>query len=173
MDIKFLFYAFLCVIAFIFVIRFGNSKSILKKEAKFYHKLLRLKLSTRILIIILAWIFSAIWIIIAYKYDYKGISILGMMPFMIVYLGVINMPIWEYLRKKILKSSYSDSINRNNNIDSPAIIRPWIQAFTATWVKGHINYGPNEIKEQIKALKDLGVEEYILWSPTNKYEKFF
>ena len=110
MDIKFLFYTFLCIIAFILVIHFGNSKSILKKEAKFYHKLLRLKLRTRILIIILAWIFSAIWIIIAYKYDYKGISILGMMPFMIVYLGVINMPIWEYIRRKILKSSYSDSI---------------------------------------------------------------
>jgi len=110
MDIEYLFYTFLCIIAFIFVIRYGNSKSILKKESKFYHKLLKLKLRTRILIIILAWIFSAIWIIIAYKYDYKGISILGMMPFMIVYLGVINIPIWEYLRKKILKSSYSDSI---------------------------------------------------------------
>ena len=110
MNIEYLFYTFLCIIAFIFVIRYGNSKSILKKESKFYHKLLKLKLRTRILIIILAWIFSAIWIIIAYKYDYKGISILGMMPFMIVYLGVINIPIWEYLRKKILKSSYSDSI---------------------------------------------------------------
>ena len=110
MDIEYLFYTFLCIIAFIFFIRFGNSKSILKKEKKFYNKLLTLKLSTRILIIILAWIFSTIWIIIAYKYDYKGISILGMMPFMIVYLGVINMPIWEYIRRKILKSSYSDSI---------------------------------------------------------------
>ena len=110
MDIEYLFYTFLCIIAFIFVIRYGNSKSILKKESKFYHKLLKLKLRTRILRIILAWIFSAIWIIIAYKYDYKGISILGMMPFMIVYLGVINMPIWEYIRRKILKSSYSDSI---------------------------------------------------------------
>ena len=110
MDIEYLFYTFLCIIAFIFVIRYGNSKSILKKESKFYHKLLKLKLRTRILIIILAWIFSAIWIIIAYKYHYKGISILGMMPFMIVYLGVINIPIWEYIRRKILKSFYSDSI---------------------------------------------------------------
>ncbi len=64
-------------------------------------------------------------------------------------------------------------MNRNNNIDSPAMIRPWIQAFTAAWVKGHINYGPNEIKDQVKAMKDLGVDEYILWSPTNRYEKFF
>ena len=110
MDIKFLFYAFLCVIAFIFVVRFGNKKSVLVKEKEFYHKLLRLKLKTRILIIILAWVFSATWIIIAYKYDYKGISILGMCPFVLVCSGVINIPIWEYLRKKVIRLSYSDSI---------------------------------------------------------------
>ena len=110
MDIKFLFYAFLCVIAFIFVVRFGNKKFVLIKEKKYYHKLLKLKLSTRILIIILAWIFSVTWIIIAYRHNYKGISILGMLPFVIICSGVINIPIWEYLRKKILKSSYSDSI---------------------------------------------------------------
>ena len=110
MDIKYLFYTFLCIIAFILVIRFGNSKSILKKEAKFYHKLLRLRLRTRILIIILAWTFSATWIVIAFKYNYKGISILGMFPFVIICCGVVNIPIWEYLRKKIIKSSYSDSI---------------------------------------------------------------
>lgn len=110
MDIKYLFYTFLCIIAFILVIRFGNSKSILKKEAKFYHKLLRLRLRTRILIIILAWIFSATWIVIASKYNYKGISILGMGPFVIICCGVVNIPIWEYLRKKIIKLSYSDSI---------------------------------------------------------------
>ena len=110
MDIKFLFYTFLCVIAFIFFIHFGNKKSVLIKEKKYYHKLLRLKLSTRILVIILAWIFSTTWIVIAYKYDYKGISILGMLPFVIICLGVVNIPIWEYLRKKILKLSYSDSI---------------------------------------------------------------
>ena len=110
MDIKFLFYAFLCVIAFIFVVRFGNKKFVLIKEKKFYHKLLKLKLSTRILIIILAWIFSVTWIIIAYKYDYKGISILGMCPFVLVCSEVVNIPIWEYLRNKIIKLSYSDSI---------------------------------------------------------------
>ena len=110
MDIKFLFYTFLCVIAFIFVVRFGNKKSVLIKEKKFYHKLLKLKLSTRILIIILAWIFSVTWIIIAYKYDYKGIIILGMLPFVLVCSEVVNIPIWEYLRNKIIKLSYSDSI---------------------------------------------------------------
>ena len=110
MDIKFLFYTFLCVIAFFLAICFGNKKSVLVKEKEFYHKLLRLKLKTRILIIILAWVFSATWIIIAYRHNYKGISILGMLPFVLVCSEVVNIPIWEYLRNKIIKLSYSDSI---------------------------------------------------------------
>lgn len=110
MDIKFLFYGILCIIALIFLIRFGNKKSVLIKEENYYHKLISLKLSTRILIIILAWIFSAKWIITAYKYNYKGTSILGMLPFLVICIGVVNIPIEEYFRKKILKSSYSNSI---------------------------------------------------------------
>ncbi len=110
MDIKFLFYGILCIIALIFLVRFGNKESVLIKEENYYHKLISLKLSTRILIIILAWIFSAKWIITAYKYNYKGISILGMLPFLVICIGVVNIPIEEYFRKKILKSSYSNSI---------------------------------------------------------------
>ena len=87
--------------------------------------------------------------------------------------GVYGLDIPDANPYKTIYHSTKDSINRNNNISSPAIIRPWIQAFTATWVKGHINYGPNEVKEQIKAMKDLGVDEYILWSATNRYENFF
>lgn len=110
MDIKFLFYGILCIIALIFLIRFGNKESVLIKEENYYHKLISLKLSTRILIIILAWIFSAKFIITAYKYNYKGISILGMLLFLVICIGVVNIPIEEYFRKKILKSSYSNSI---------------------------------------------------------------
>ena len=87
--------------------------------------------------------------------------------------GVYGLEIPDANPYKTIYHSTKDSINRNNNISSPAIIRPWIQAFTATWVKGHIHYGSKEVKEQIKAMKDLGVDEYILWSATNKYENFF
>lgn len=87
--------------------------------------------------------------------------------------GVYGLSVPDANPYKTVYNSTKDSINRNNNIKNPAIIRPWIQAFTAKWVKGHIKYGPQEIKEQIKAMKDLGVEEYILWSPTNKYEVYF
>lgn len=71
---------------------------------------------------------------------------------------------------KTIYHSLKDSINRNENVNSPAVIRPWIQAFTAKWVKGYIPYNEKEIREQIKAMNDLGVTEYLLWSPSNNYK---
>lgn len=49
------------------------------------------------------------------------------------------------------------------------IVRPWIQDFTATWLKGHIVYGKKEIEEQIRALRDTGVDEFLLWNASNIY----
>ena len=66
-------------------------------------------------------------------------------------------------------NSVLDGVIRNKYLPSPARIRPWIQSFTATWVKGHIKYGEEEIRKQIKALKDLGINEYMLWNASNKY----
>lgn len=71
---------------------------------------------------------------------------------------------------KTIYHSLKDSINRNENVNSPAVIRPWIQAFTAKWVKGYIPYNEKEIREQIKAMNDLGVTDYLLWSPSNNYK---
>ncbi|MNJ60126.1 hypothetical protein D3C77_558390 [compost metagenome] len=55
--------------------------------------------------------------------------------------------------------------------DNKPIIRPWIQDFTASWLgKGHyIKYGKHEVEEQIRALKELNVDEYLLWNATNRY----
>lgn len=50
-----------------------------------------------------------------------------------------------------------------------AQVRPWLQDFTATWVKGHISYGPEEIRDQIQAVYDAGYEEWILWNAANRY----
>lgn len=50
-----------------------------------------------------------------------------------------------------------------------ATVRPWLQDFTATWVKGHISYGPEEIRAQIQAVYDAGYEERILWNAANRY----
>ena len=55
------------------------------------------------------------------------------------------------------------------NQEIRADVRPWLQDFTATWVKGHIRYGPEEIWAQIQAVYDAGYEEWILWNASNRY----
>ncbi len=52
-----------------------------------------------------------------------------------------------------------------------AINRVWIQSFTAIWVNGHITYGPEQIREQIKGAYDAGYEEWILWNASIKYQR--
>lgn len=57
-----------------------------------------------------------------------------------------------------------------------AKVRPYLQAFTASWLHDGYwqKYGAAQIKEQIKAVYDIGYEEWILWSPQNKYpEEYF
>ncbi|MFC4812295.1 putative glycoside hydrolase [Paenibacillus sp. GCM10023250] len=51
------------------------------------------------------------------------------------------------------------------------VIRPWIQDFTASWLgKGHyIPYGKAQVDAQIKALRESGVGEYLLWNASNRY----
>ena len=53
--------------------------------------------------------------------------------------------------------------------ETRAGVRPWLQAFTATWVKGHISYGGEEIRAQIQATYDAGYTEWILWNAQNRY----
>lgn len=50
-----------------------------------------------------------------------------------------------------------------------AVVRPWLQSFTATWVDGHIPYEGEEIRQQIQAVYDAGYEEWILWNASNRY----
>ncbi|MGE5632734.1 MAG: putative glycoside hydrolase [Caulobacteraceae bacterium] len=68
-------------------------------------------------------------------------------------------------------NSSKDSVARNKNIKTPATIRPWIQDFTATWVKGHIKYSDKQVEDQIRALEKNGVTEYMLWNAGNKYSE--
>ncbi|TCO74376.1 putative glycoside hydrolase [Marinisporobacter balticus] len=82
-----------------------------------------------------------------------GLSIPDAHPYELVYQGT------------------KDAIARNQNIPTPANIRPWIQDFTASWVKGYIKYGPKQVKDQIKALEENGVESYLLWNAGNKYSQ--
>ncbi len=68
----------------------------------------------------------------------------------------------------------SDAIKRNAPVEHPAIIRPWLQAFTAGWLGStygsgsFISYGPAQIRQQIDAAMALGIDEYMLWDAKNE-----
>lgn len=49
--------------------------------------------------------------------------------------------------------------------------RPWLQAFTATWVDGHIPYTGRQLSDQIRGAADAGVNEWLLWNAANNYDK--
>ncbi len=83
--------------------------------------------------------------------------------------GVYGLSVPDAYPYETIDRGIKDAIERNKNIETPAIIRPWIQDFTASWVKGYIKYGTNEVKAQIKALEDNGVNEFILWNAANRY----
>lgn len=55
--------------------------------------------------------------------------------------------------------------------ESRAHVRAWLQGFTASWVPGHISYGPSQIRAQIKGAYDAGYEEWILWNAAVKYRR--
>lgn len=50
-----------------------------------------------------------------------------------------------------------------------AAVRPWLQDFTASYLKNHIEYGPEEIRAQIQATYDAGYDEWMLWSAACSY----
>lgn len=58
-------------------------------------------------------------------------------------------------------------------LEEPPKSRPWIQDFTASYLGpgNYINYGAAEVEAQIEALKDNGVEEYLLWNAQNTYSE--
>jgi hypothetical protein len=50
-----------------------------------------------------------------------------------------------------------------------AVVRPWLQDFTASYLEHYIPYGPKEVRDQIQAVYDAGYDEWILWSASNRY----
>ncbi len=53
----------------------------------------------------------------------------------------------------------------------PARVIPWLQAFSAPWVNKNYPYGPEQAAAQIRAVHDLGLEDWIFWHPGSKYEQ--
>lgn len=71
---------------------------------------------------------------------------------------------------EVVKKATQEALERNAAQRNPAIIRSWFQGFSAPWVSGFITYTPEVIAQQIIAHRELGLEEYIIWSSNNSYD---
>ncbi|WP_395548200.1 MULTISPECIES: putative glycoside hydrolase [unclassified Lacrimispora] len=68
-----------------------------------------------------------------------------------------------------LKLSRQDLESAREAGKHQAIVRPWLQDFTASYLEHHITYGAKEVRAQIQAVYDAGYDEWILWSASNRY----
>lgn len=68
-----------------------------------------------------------------------------------------------------LKKSKADLRTYEADGEQQAVVRSWLQDFTASYLKNYIPYGDAEIRAQIQAVYDAGYDEWILWSAACKY----
>src|SRR5438046_5134877 len=63
----------------------------------------------------------------------------------------------------VVRSALTDALKRSNPLPGSAEIRPFLQAFTLG--RRLPRYTPFEIREQIRAVEDLGIPSWVLWNP--------
>ncbi|MGE5473329.1 MAG: putative glycoside hydrolase [Ignavibacteriales bacterium] len=73
----------------------------------------------------------------------------------------------------VYKSLYTANERLSKIKDTHAKIRPYLQDFSASWLgRGNFKkYTAEDVKAQIKAVYDSGLEEWILWNAGNKYNE--
>ncbi|MBQ1241047.1 MAG: sugar fermentation stimulation protein, partial [Lachnospiraceae bacterium] len=69
------------------------------------------------------------------------------------------------------KAVLDKAADEDDHIHNQAIVRPWLQDFTASYLgEGkYITYGYEEVQQQIQAVLDAGYDEWMLWSAANRY----
>src|SRR5216117_1529250 len=70
---------------------------------------------------------------------------------------------------RIVRSALSEALERSRPLTKAATIRPYLQAFTLGRRKPR--YTPHEIREQIRAAEELGIETWVLWNPRSVYQR--
>src|SRR2546425_312622 len=69
----------------------------------------------------------------------------------------------------VVRSALTDALQRSRSFPGSAEIRPFLQAFTLG--RRLPRYTPFEIREQIRAVEDLGITSWVLWNPRSVYQR--
>jgi hypothetical protein len=70
--------------------------------------------------------------------------------------------------RKVLNAS-KEKLQQIPEGEHRAIVRPWLQDFTASWIKHYIRYGGEEVRAQIDGVYEAGYEEWLLWNASTNY----
>ena len=74
----------------------------------------------------------------------------------------------------LINQVLGDSIQVLNQMDPTqhcAIVRPWLQDFTASWKKRYQIYGKQQVNDQIRGVSDAGYSQWLLWNSSGKYSE--
>lgn len=66
---------------------------------------------------------------------------------------------------EVVKQALEDALRRSATVEGAGSTRPWLQDFTL----GQPRYGAPEVRAQIQATYDAGIQEWILWNPGSRY----
>lgn len=66
---------------------------------------------------------------------------------------------------EIVRRALRDAIGRSGQVEGAGTTRPWLQDFSL----GDPPYGAPEVRAQIQATYDAGIQEWILWNPGSRY----
>lgn len=70
---------------------------------------------------------------------------------------------------RVVRQALTEAIERSKPYANAATIRPYLQAFTLGRRKPR--YTPHEIREQIRAAEELGIDTWVLWNPRSVYQR--
>lgn len=87
--------------------------------------------------------------------------------------GVYGIKIPDAEPYRTIKSAMDAATVQLSALDGEhcAINRVWLQCFTASWVNGHISYGKQQIRDQIRGAYEAGYDEWILWNAAVNYSR--
>ncbi len=66
---------------------------------------------------------------------------------------------------EVVREALDDARERSSAVEGAGKVIPWLQDFTL----GEPRYGAPEVRAQIQATYDAGVDEWILWNPSSRY----
>jgi len=66
---------------------------------------------------------------------------------------------------EIVLAALRDALRRSARVDGAGMTRPWLQDFSL----GQPIYGAPEVRAQIQATYDIGIQEWILWNASTRY----